>query len=43
MAARDSGRFALEIHPVEIAATRKQPARVFEHDEGIAIIDQLKL
>jgi acetyl-CoA acetyltransferase family protein len=34
-AARDSGRLALEIHPVEIPATRKQPARVFEHDEGI--------
>jgi acetyl-CoA acetyltransferase family protein len=35
MAARDSGRLALEIHPVAIAATRKEPARVFEHDEGI--------
>jgi len=34
-AARDSGRLAAEIHPVEIAATRKQPARVFEHDESI--------
>jgi acetyl-CoA acetyltransferase family protein len=34
-AARDSGRFALEIHPVEIPATRRQPARVFEHDESI--------
>jgi acetyl-CoA acetyltransferase family protein len=34
-AARDSGRFAEEIHPVEIPATRKQPARVFEHDEMI--------
>src|SRR3954453_11499580 len=34
-AARDSGRFAKEIHPIEIPATRKQPARVFEHDEGI--------
>jgi acetyl-CoA acetyltransferase family protein len=34
-AARDSGRLAAEIHPVEIAAAGKQPARVFEHDEGI--------
>jgi acetyl-CoA acetyltransferase family protein len=34
-AARDSGRLALEIHPVEIAATRKTPARTFEHDESI--------
>jgi acetyl-CoA acetyltransferase family protein len=34
-AARDSGRFAEEIHPVEIAATRKEPARTFEHDESI--------
>src|SRR5713226_8843124 len=34
-AARDSGRLAKEIHPVEIAATRKQPARTFEHDEHI--------
>src|SRR6266581_3753591 len=34
-AARDSGRFAAEIHPVEIPATRKQPARLFEHDESI--------
>jgi acetyl-CoA acetyltransferase family protein len=34
-AARDSGRLALEIHPVEIAATRKTPARTFEHDEFI--------
>ncbi|HEV3282166.1 MAG TPA: thiolase family protein [Acidimicrobiales bacterium] len=34
-AARDSGRLALEIHPVEIPATRRQPARTFEHDEGI--------
>jgi acetyl-CoA acetyltransferase family protein len=34
-AARDSGRFAHEIHPVEIPGTRKQPARVFEHDESI--------
>jgi acetyl-CoA acetyltransferase family protein len=34
-AARDSGRFAEEIHPVEIPATRKQPASTFEHDESI--------
>jgi acetyl-CoA acetyltransferase family protein len=34
-AARDSGRLALEIHPVEISATKKQPAWTFEHDEGI--------
>ena len=32
-AARDSGRLAAEIHPVEIAATRRQPGRTFEHDE----------
>ncbi len=34
-AARDSGRLAAEIHPVEIPADRKQPARIFEHDEII--------
>jgi acetyl-CoA acetyltransferase family protein len=34
-AARDSGRFAKEIHPVEIPATRKTLARTVEHDEGI--------
>jgi acetyl-CoA acetyltransferase family protein len=34
-AARDSGRLAAEIHPVEIAATRRQPGRTFEHDEII--------
>ncbi len=34
-AARDSGRLAAEIDPVEIPATRKQPARLFEHDESI--------
>jgi acetyl-CoA acetyltransferase family protein len=34
-AARDSGRLAREIHPVEIPATRREPARVFEHDESI--------
>ena len=32
-AARDSGRFAAEIHPVEIPGSRREPARVFEHDE----------
>jgi acetyl-CoA acetyltransferase family protein len=34
-AARDSGRLALEIHPVEVPGTRKEPGRLFEHDEGI--------
>src|SRR4051794_21534291 len=34
-AARDSGRLAKEIHPVEIAATRKTEARIFEDDESI--------
>jgi acetyl-CoA acetyltransferase family protein len=34
-AARDSGRLAKEIHPVEIPGTRKQPARTIEHDESI--------
>jgi acetyl-CoA acetyltransferase family protein len=34
-AARDSERLAEEIHPVEIPATREQPARLFEHDESI--------
>jgi acetyl-CoA acetyltransferase family protein len=34
-AARDSGRLGKEIHPVEIPATRKQPARVFADDESI--------
>jgi acetyl-CoA acetyltransferase family protein len=34
-AARDSGRLAAEIQPIEIPATRKQPARTFEHDESI--------
>jgi acetyl-CoA acetyltransferase family protein len=34
-AARSSGRFAEEIRPVEIPATRKQPASSFEHDETI--------
>jgi len=34
-AARDSGRLALEIDPVEIPGTRRQPAWTFEHDEAI--------
>jgi acetyl-CoA acetyltransferase family protein len=34
-AARDSGRLAKEIMPVEIPATRKTPGRTFEHDEFI--------
>ena len=34
-AARDSGRLAKEILPVTIAATRKSPERLFEHDEFI--------
>ena len=34
-AARDSGRLAEEIHPVEIAGTRREPGRTFEHDESI--------
>lgn len=34
-AARDRGRLAQEILPVTIAATRKTPERVFEHDEFI--------
>jgi len=34
-AARDNGRLAKEIWPVEIPATRREPARVFEHDESI--------
>jgi acetyl-CoA acetyltransferase family protein len=34
-AARDSGRLAEEIKPVEIPATRRVPARTLEHDEGI--------
>ncbi|MFE3192414.1 thiolase family protein [Nocardia sp. NPDC059240] len=34
-AARDSGRLAKEIMPVEIPGTRKTPARLFEHDEFI--------
>jgi acetyl-CoA acetyltransferase family protein len=35
LTARDSGRFALEIHPVEIPGTRKSPAHLVEHDESI--------
>jgi acetyl-CoA acetyltransferase family protein len=34
-AARDSGRLAVEIHPVEIPGVRKEPVRTFEHDEII--------
>jgi acetyl-CoA acetyltransferase family protein len=34
-AARDSGRLAAEIHPVEVPGNRKEPARMFEHDEII--------
>ena len=34
-AARDSGRLAAEIHPVELPATRKVASRTFEHDEMI--------
>ncbi|MCU1467746.1 MAG: acetyl-CoA acetyltransferase [Actinomycetia bacterium] len=33
--ARDSGRLALEIYPVEVPASRKEPVRTFEHDESI--------
>src|SRR5213082_1565709 len=33
--ARASGRLALEIHPVEVPGTRKQPGYTFEHDEQI--------
>src|ERR1700720_1861051 len=34
-AARDSGRLAKEIMPVQISATKKTQARTFEHDEFI--------
>jgi 3-oxo-5,6-didehydrosuberyl-CoA/3-oxoadipyl-CoA thiolase len=34
-AARDSGRLAKEIFPVEVQAGRKGPPRLFEHDEFI--------
>src|SRR5258708_20775386 len=43
-AARDSGRLAAEIHPVEIPGARHQPGRTFEHDEiirGDTTIEQL--
>ena len=33
--ATESGRLAKEIHPVTIPATRREPERVFEHDESI--------
>lgn len=34
-AARDSGRLATEILPVQIPATKKTPARTFDHDDFI--------
>lgn len=34
-AARDSGRLAREIVPVEVPGGRRRPPRVVEHDEGI--------
>ncbi len=34
-AARDSGRLAAEIRPVEIPGRRREPGRTFEHDEII--------
>jgi acetyl-CoA acetyltransferase family protein len=34
-AARDSGRFAKEIFPVEVPAPRRGETRTFEHDESI--------
>jgi acetyl-CoA acetyltransferase family protein len=34
-AARDSGRFAHEIRPIEIPSTRRSPAVTIEHDESI--------
>ncbi|MET7998343.1 thiolase family protein [Amycolatopsis sp. NPDC005232] len=43
-AARDSGRLAKEIRPVELPATHKKPASVFSHDEMIrtdTTLDQL--
>src|ERR1700728_4271025 len=43
-AARDSGRLALDIHPVEIPDTRKEAAWTFEHDEivrGDTTLEQL--
>jgi acetyl-CoA acetyltransferase family protein len=43
-AARDSGRLAAEIRPVEIPGTKRTPGRTFEHDEmirGDTTADQL--
>ena len=34
-AARASGRFAQEIHPIKIPGTKKKPGWTFEHDEPI--------
>jgi acetyl-CoA acetyltransferase family protein len=34
-AARDSGRLAAEIYPVEVPGNRKEAAHTFEHDENI--------
>ncbi len=34
-AARDSGRLAAEIQPIEIPGTKKEPGRTFAHDETI--------
>src|SRR5919106_329288 len=34
-AARDSGRFAKEIFPVDVAGGRREAPRTFEHDEAI--------
>src|SRR3984893_13294718 len=34
-AARDAGRVAAKLHPVEIPGPRKEPGRTFEHDEMI--------
>jgi len=43
-AARDSGRFAKEIAPVEVPAPRRgDPPRNFEHDEGIRDDTSLEL
>jgi acetyl-CoA acetyltransferase family protein len=33
--ARDNGRFAKEIAPIEVPGERKQPPRSIDHDEGI--------
>ncbi len=43
-ASRDSGRLAMEIHPIAIPGTRKVAPRLFEHDESIrgdTTLDQL--